>query len=167
MILYLTLGFVALQRLGELVYARHNTARLLKSGGIEVGAGHYPLLVMLHSSWLIALAVFVHPDTGANLALLLVFAALQLARVWVLVTLGQNWTTRVVTVPDAPLVSTGPYKFLRHPNYLIVASEIAVLPLVFGAWKIAVVFSLLNLVLLRHRIRIENRELAPRRSLKS
>ena len=165
MILYLTLGFVALQRLGELVYARRNTARLLESGGVEVGAGHYPLLVMLHSSWLIALAVFVHPDTGANLALLLVFAALQLARVWVLVSLGRNWTTRVVTVPDAPLVRTGPYKFLRHPNYAIVASEIAVLPLVFGAWKIAVVFSLLNLVLLRHRIRIENRELAPRRSL--
>ena len=91
------------------------------------------------------------------------FLALQAARVWVLATLGRYWTTRIITLPDAPLVRRGPYRFVRHPNYLIVAAEIAVLPLVFGAWQIALVFSILNLLLLSHRIRRENAALAGRR----
>ncbi len=161
--LYLILGFVVVQRLGELTYARRNTLRLLAHGGIETGAGHYPLFILLHGSWLIALALSVPSETGIDLPLLLVFAGLQVARIWVLVSLGQHWTTRVITVPGAPLVRHGPYRFLRHPNYAIVAAEIAVLPLVFGAWEIALIYSLLNLALLRHRIRIENRALAPRR----
>lgn len=164
MALYLILGFVVLQRLGELAYARRNTARLLARGGVETGAGHYPLIVLLHGGWLIALAVFVRSGADMNLAPLLVFAALQAARVWVLLSLGQQWTTRVVTVPGAPLVAHGPYRVLRHPNYVIVAAEIAILPLVFGAWEIAVAFSLLNAALLRHRIRIENTALATRRT---
>ena len=162
--LYLILGFVVAQRLGELAYARRNTVRLLARGGAETGAGHYPLFVLLHGSWLIALAALVPPGAGINLLLLLVFAALQVGRVWVLFSLGQHWTTRVITVPGAPLVRRGPYRFLRHPNYAIVAAEIAVLPLVFGAWKIALIYSLLNLALLRHRIRIENKALAPWRT---
>lgn len=158
--LYLILGLVVLQRLGELAYARRNTARLMARGGAEAGAGHYPLFILLHGSWLIALAVFVPPETGINLPLLILFAMLQAARIWVLVSLGEHWTTRVITVPGATLVRRGPYRFLRHPNYAIVAAEIAVLPLVFGAWKIAVIYSLLNAALLRHRIRIENEALA-------
>lgn len=162
--LFLILGFVVAQRLGELAYARRNTVRLLARGGTETGAGHYPLFVLLHGSWLIALAALVPPWAGINLPLLLVFAALQVGRVWVLFSLGQHWTTRVITVPGAPLVRRGPYRFLRHPNYAIVAAEIAVLPLVFGAWEIALIYSLLNLALLRHRIRIENKALAPWRT---
>lgn len=162
--LYLILGFVVVQRLGELAYARRNTVRLLARGGTETGAGHYPLFVLLHGSWLIALAVFVPSEAGISVPLLLVFTALQVARVWVLLSLRQHWTTRVITVPGAPLVTHGPYRFLRHPNYAIVAGEIAVLPLVFGAWEISFIYSLLNLALLRHRIRIENRALAPRRA---
>ena len=161
--LYLILGFVVAQRLGELVYARRNTVRLLARGGTETGAGHYPLFVLLHGSWLIALAASVPPEAGINLPLLLVFAALQVARVWGRLSLGQHGTTRVIPVPGAPLVTRGPYRFLRHPNYAIVTAEIAVLPLVFGAWEIALIYSLLNLALLRHRIRIENKALAPRR----
>ena len=160
--LYLILGFVVVQRLGELVLARRNMARLLARGGVEAGAGHYPLFVALHGSWLIALAVFVSRDAEINIPLLMVFAALQVARIWVIVSLGPHWTTRVITVPGAPLVAHGPYRFLRHPNYVIVAGEIAVLPLVFSAWEIAIVFSLLNFALLRHRIRIENTALSPR-----
>lgn len=162
--LYLILGFVVVQRLGELAYARRNTVRLLARGGVETGAGHYPLFVLLHGSWLIALAAFVPTGAAINFPLLFVFAALQVARVWVLLSLGQHWTTRVITVPGAPLVSRGPYRYLRHPNYAIVTAEIAVLPLIFGAWEIAIIYSLLNLVLLRHRIRIENEALAPRRA---
>lgn len=162
--LYLILGFVALQRIGELAYARRNTARLLAAGGVEAGAGHYPLFVMLHGGWLITLAVLVPSEAHIDVGLLAFFALLQAARVWVLISLGRDWTTRVITLPDAPLVRRGPYRFVRHPNYLIVAAEIAVLPLVFGAWEIAIVFSLLNLILLRHRIKIENAALVARRA---
>ncbi len=163
MVLYLILGYVVVQRLGELAYARRNTVRLLARGGTETGAGHYPLFILLHGSWLIALATLVPSEAGINIPLLLIFATLQLARAWVLLSLGRYWTTRIITLPGAPLVRQGPYRFLRHPNYAIVAGEIAVLPIVFGAWEIALIYSLLNLALLRHRIRIENKALAPRR----
>ena len=156
-------GLVALQRLGELVYARRNSRRLLARGGVEVGAGHYPFLVLLHGAWLIALAVAVPRDAPVDVALLAVFLALQGGRLWVMKSLGRYWTTRIITVPGAPVVTSGPYRFLRHPNYWVVAGEIAVLPLVFGAWEIAALFSLANLALLRHRIRIEDQALAARR----
>ena len=156
-------GLVALQRLGELVYARRNSRRLLARGGVEVGAGHYPFLVLLHGAWLIALAVAVPRDAPVNVALLAVFLALQGGRLWVMKSLGRYWTTRIITVPGAPVVTSGPYRFLRHPNYWVVAGEIAVLPLVFGAWEIAALFSLANLALLRHRIRVEDQALAARR----
>ena len=158
-------GLVALQRLGELLYARANSRRLLARGGVEAGAGHYPLLVLLHGAWLIALAlaVAVPRDAPVYLGFLAVFLALQGGRLWVMKSLGRYWTTRIITVPGAPLVTGGPYRFLRHPNYWVVVGEIAVLPLVFGAWEIAALFSLANLVLLRHRIRVEDEALAQRR----
>ncbi len=155
-------GLVALQRLGELVYARANSRRLLARGGVEAGAGHYPFLVLLRGAWLIALAVAVPRDAPVNVALLAVFLALQGGRLWVMKSLGRYWTTRIITVPGAPVVTGGPYRFLRHPNYWVVAGEIAVLPLVFGAWEIAALFSLANLALLRHRIRVEDQALAAR-----
>lgn len=160
--LYAVVALVALQRIGELVYAARNTRRLLRRGGVEHGAGHYPLFVALHGSWLAALILTVPPSAVPNLTLLLIFVLLQLARVWVVASLGPFWTTRIITVPDAPLVRRGPYRFLRHPNYLVVALEIAVLPLAFGAVALAIGFSLANAVLLWHRIRVEERALAPR-----
>jgi methyltransferase len=147
---------VALQRLAELAYGRRNTRRLLAAGGREIGAGHYPVLVLLHSAWLLALFTLVPAEAPVNLWLLGLFVALQAGRLWVIASLGPYWTTRIVTLPNAPLVRRGPYRFWRHPNYVIVAAEIAVLPLAFGAWQIAVVSSLVNLPLLAHRIRIEN-----------
>jgi methyltransferase len=163
-IAYWVLGVVALQRLAELVHARRNTARLLAAGGVEHGAGHYWLFVLLHGAWLVSLLLAVPADAPANPFLLGLYGLLFLLRIWTLASLGRYWTTRVVTLPGAPLVRRGPYRVLRHPNYLIVIAEIAVLPMVFGQWVIALVFSALNLPLLRHRIRVEEAALAERRS---
>lgn len=156
---------VALQRLAELIYAQRNTRRLLEAGGREVGARHYPLFVLLHGGWLIAHLLFVPADAPVNGWLLGLFVLLQLGRIWVIASLGRYWTTRIITLPEAPLVRRGPYRFLRHPNYLIVIGEIAALPLAFGAWQIALVFSLLNLALLAWRIRLEDATLAERRAV--
>ena len=154
---------VALQRVCELVYARRNERRLLASGGVEVGARHYPLFIVLHASWLVAIWSLVPADAPVSWPLLALFIVLQAARVWVVASLGRFWTTRVITMPGAPLVKRGPYRFVRHPNYVVVVCEIAVLPLAFGAWQIAVVFSVLNALLLAHRIRVEDRALDARR----
>ena len=151
---------VALQRLAEVGYARRNARRLLAAGGVEHGAGHYPLLVALHGAWLAALFALVPAEAPANWGLLGLYGLLQLGRLWVIASLGGRWTTRVIVVPGAPLVTRGPYRFLRHPNYLVVALEIPVLPLAFGAWQIALGFGLANLALLAQRIRVEARALA-------
>ena len=153
------LVFVSLQRLGELALARRNTARLLAQGGIEVAPGHYPLIVLLHGAWLAGLW-WLAWSAPVNLAWLAFFAVFQLLRLWVLATLGLRWTTRIIVLPGAPLVREGPYRFLDHPNYWVVAGEIMVLPLVFGLVWYGVVFSLLNAALLMVRIRAENRALA-------
>lgn len=164
-VFHAVLAFVIAQRLAELVWSARNTRRLLARGAQEIGAGHYPLFVLLHGSWLIALALTVPAETPPHWLLLGVFALLQLLRIWVVATLGPYWTTRIITLEDAPLVRSGPFRWCRHPNYAVVIGEIAVLPLAFGAWEIALVWSLLNALLLRHRIRLENSALQPRRAL--
>jgi methyltransferase len=163
--LYWTLGLVALQRLIELAHARRNTARLRRLGAVEADAGAYPLLVLLHAGWLTSLAIFVPAATPPDWLLIGLFAVLQVARIWVIASLGRYWTTRIITLHDTPLVQTGPFRYLRHPNYLLVTAEIAVLPLAFGAVTVAATFSVLNLALLARRIRIEERVLAPRRAV--
>lgn len=161
-LLHAVLALVTLQRLAELVLARRNTRILLAAGGVEHGAAHYPLFVLLHAGWLGAMALLIPADAPASWPLLGLFALLQAGRLWVITSLGRFWTTRIITVPHAALVRHGPYRFLRHPNYAIVAAEIAVLPLAFGAWAIAAVFSLFNAALLARRIRVENGALAGR-----
>jgi methyltransferase len=163
-ILHLVLGLVALQRLGELVLAARNTRDLRAAGAIELDANGYPLFVLLHAAWLASLALFVPASAPASWPLLAVFAVLQLGRVWVIASLGRHWTTRLIVLPGRPLARSGPYRFINHPNYLIVAAEIAVLPLAFGAVAIAAVFSAANLALLARRISIEERALAPHRA---
>ena len=153
------LGFVTLQRLAELPLARRNTRQLIADGAREHGAGHYPLLVALHVAWLAALWWWA-PGRPVNLPVLALFALLQLGRLWVLATLGRRWTTRIIVLPGAPLVRRGPYRFVDHPNYIVVALEIAILPLVFGLVELALVFSLLNGAILFVRIRSENRALS-------
>ena len=149
------LGFVTAQRLIELPIARANTARLLAQGGREVAAGHYPYIVAMHAAWLAALWVFAL-GRPINMPFLILFGLIELARVWVLRSLGNRWTTRIIIVPGEQLLARGPYKFISHPNYLVVIAELAVLPLVFGLWQIALIFSALNAAILTVRIRAEN-----------
>jgi methyltransferase len=155
---------VAVQRLAELLLARRNTENLLAAGGRETGAGHYKLIVALHGGWLVAIFLTVAPDATVNWWLIGAFAVLQAGRIWVIASLGRYWTTRIVTLPGAPLIHGGPYRWMRHPNYLIVAGEIALLPLAFGAWEIALGFSIANLAVTAWRIKIEDQALESRRA---
>lgn len=152
------LALVTLQRLGELWLSNRNTRRLLAQGAHEVGASHYPLIVAVHTFWLLALWWLARGRQIDGFWLGL-FVLLELARIWVLASIGRRWTTRIIILPGAPLVRRGPYRFVHHPNYLVVIAEIAVLPLVFGLWQIALLFSLLNAAALTIRIREENRAL--------
>ncbi len=153
------LALVTLQRLGELWLSRRNTGRLLAQGAVEHSPGHYPLIVAVHTLWLAALwwLAITQPVSTAWLAL---FVVIELVRIWVLASIGSRWTTRIITLPKETLVRRGPYRFVNHPNYLVVVAEIAVLPLVFGLWQVALVFSLLNAAVLAIRIRAENRALS-------
>lgn len=160
--LYAVLLFVVAQRLAELLWSARNTRRLKARGAVEIGQGHYPFIVALHVAWLAALAFGIPADTDPSWPLLILYALLQVARVWVIGSLGPYWTTRVITLPGAPLVRRGPYRLVRHPNYLVVAAEIAVLPAAFEAWWIAIVFTALNAAMLWHRIRVEDAALAGR-----
>ena len=153
------IAFLLLQRGAELLVARRNTRRLLAQGAVEHGAGHYPLIVAMHAAWLAAICIWgwsnpVHPGWLAA------FVVLQGLRIWVLASLGPRWTTRIIVLPGAALVAKGPYRFVSHPNYLVVIGEIAVLPLCFGLWWFAVVFSIANAAILAIRIRAEASALA-------
>ena len=152
------LSLVTSQRLAELLIARRNTVALLARGAHEVGATHYPLIVLVHAAWLASLWLFA-PGRPIIWPLIALFALLQVGRLWVLATLGARWTTRIIVVPGEKLVATGPYRFVNHPNYLVVIGEIAVLPLVFGLWQVALIFSALNAAALAVRIRAENHAL--------
>ncbi len=154
----LILAFVTLQRFAELVVARRNTRALLARGAHEVAPGHYPLIVAVHTLWLATLW-WLAPGKPILWPLIALFALLQAARLWVLATLGERWTTRIIILPGAPLVTRGPFRWVRHPNYVVVIGEIAVLPLAFGLWTVAILFSLLNLAVLAIRISAENRAL--------
>ncbi|TAL03424.1 MAG: hypothetical protein EPO08_04240 [Rhodospirillaceae bacterium] len=162
------LVLVAAQRFLELLISRRNTARLLAQGAREVAGGHYPLLIGLHVLWLGALALWMWPRPPVlNVPCTGAYILLQAARAWTMLSLGPYWTTRIITLPGAPLVRRGPYRFIRHPNYAIVILEVAVLPLALGAWPVAVVFSPLNAIVLGIRIRAENAALAGRAAVAS
>lgn len=151
----LVLAFVTAERAGELVLARRNTERLLRNGAREVASEHYLAIVAVHAAWLAGLWLLAW-NRSVHWFWLALFAALQLLRFWVIATLKQRWTTRIVILPGAPLVKSGPYRFLNHPNYVVVAGEIALLPLAFGLPVYALAFSVLNGFILAVRIRAEN-----------
>jgi methyltransferase len=155
------LAAVTLQRAGELVLAARNTRRLKARGAVESGAEHYPFIVALHGAWLVGLWVLAW-NRPMNLWLLGLFAVLQAGRIWVIASLGRRWTTRIITLPGEALVRRGPYRFVSHPNYLVVAAEIAVLPLVFGLWIYALAFTALNAAMMAVRIPAESRALGRR-----
>jgi methyltransferase len=153
------LAFITLQRLGELVLAERNTRRLKAQDAYEVGREHYPLIVVLHAAWLAGLWLLGW-NRPVNPWFLGAFAAVEALRVWTLVSLGERWTTRIIVLPSAPLVRRGPYRFMSHPNYLVVVLEIALAPLALGLLTYAAVFSLLNNAVLIIRVRAENAALA-------
>jgi methyltransferase len=152
------LAAVTLQRLIELLVSRANERRLRAMGGLEFAPGHYPILIAIHAAWFATLW-WLAPGRPINFYFLALFALVELGRFWVLRTLGGRWTTRIIVVPDEMLVASGPYRFVNHPNYLVVAGEVAVLPLVFGLWQVALTFSLMNAAILAVRIRAEDQAL--------
>jgi methyltransferase len=153
------LVLVTVQRLGELALSRYNTRELLARGAIEVGAGHYPLIVLVHAAWLIALWIWGRGES-VNLVALALFIVLQGLRVWIIATLGGRWTTRIIVLPGQPLVASGPYRYLSHPNYAVVAAEIATLPLALHLPMLALIFTGLNAAVLAIRLRAETRALS-------
>jgi methyltransferase len=153
------IGFIAAQRICELAYVRRNTARLLAAGAVEFGRAHYPFMVVFHAAWLIGLFALGR-DNQIDRLLLSVIVLLQIGRLWVLMTLKGRWTTRIVILRNAPLIAAGPYRFMHHPNYMIVVLEIAAIPLAIGLPVFAVAALLVNAVLIWHRIRVENAALA-------
>ena len=156
------LALVTAERLAELWWARRNTRRLLALGAVEHAPGHYPLIVALHALWLTGLWMLGWSQSVSP-GWLAVFIALQAGRLWVLASLGGRWTTRILVLPGAPLIRTGPYRFVAHPNYLVVAGEIAVLPLCLGLPWYALVFSIANAAVLAIRIRAESGALSAAR----
>ena len=161
----LLIAVVACERLAELVIARRNLAWSLERGGVEVGAGHYPVMVVLHTGFLLGCLAEVFlldrpflPALGWSM--LAIVAAAQVLRWWCITTLGPRWNTRVVVIPGAPRVDGGPYRLFPHPNYVAVVAEGIALPLVHTAWITALVFTVLNAALLTRRITTENAALA-------
>ena len=160
----LLLALVTAERLGELWLARRNTTALIAGGAVEHAPGHYPLIVLLHTAWLAGLWLLAW-SAPINMLWLGIFLILQILRVWTLGTLGPRWTTRIIVQPGEPLVARGPYKWISHPNYVVVIGEIAVLPLCLGLPWYALAFSLANAAVLTIRIRAENAALAGTRHL--
>jgi methyltransferase len=159
----LIMSLVTAQRFAELVIARRNTAALIARGAHEIGESDYPLIVAVHAAWLTSLWLLA-PLQSIVWPMIGVYVLLQGLRIWVLATLGRRWTTRIIVLPGEPLVTRGPFRFFRHPNYAVVAGEILVLPLAFGLVATAILFTILNAAVLTIRIRTENRALAAARS---
>ncbi len=153
------LGLLTLQRVSELVIATRNTKMLLARGAIEAGAGHYPVMVALHATWLGTLWWLGH-GRALVAPFVIAFTVLQFGRAWVLATLGARWTTRVLIIPNEVPVTRGPFRFVRHPNYLVVALELPCVSLALGLGGHALLFGALNLAMLGWRIRVENRAFA-------
>lgn len=161
----LLIAVIAVERIAELVVSQRNLAWSRAHGGTEVGAGHYPLMVVLHVGLLVGCLAeplladrpFI-PELGWPM--LAVVAAAQILRWWCITTLGHQWNTRVVVIPGAPRVTGGPYRWIPHPNYVAVVIEGIALPLVHSAWLTALVFTLLNAALLHTRVKVEDSALA-------
>lgn len=154
-------ALVAAERLVELIISERNRRAALARGGEEVGQGHYPVMVLLHTGILVAAPLEVwllqRPFVlSMALAGTLLLAATMALRYWVIATLGRRWCTRVVGVPGTAPIASGPFRFLRHPNYLAVIVELAALPLIHAAWLTALLFGIANALLLRVRIGVED-----------
>jgi methyltransferase len=153
------LAYITVQRVAELWWAKQNETRLFAAGGVQYGKPHLPLIVLLHAAWMFGLWMLAY-DRPVNLFYLALFVVLQIIRFWVLLTLGRRWTIRIIVLPGERLITRGPYRYLHHPNYAVVTGEIAVVPLALGLPVYALVFSILNAIVLAIRIPAENAALA-------
>ncbi len=153
------LAFVTFQRFVEFIWDWLNTQRLRAAGAVEFGGLHYPAVILVHAGWLAGLWVLGY-DRAVVPAYLLAFLLLQVGRYWVLATLGRRWTTRVIVLPGAALIESGPYRLMRHPNYVIVAGELVLVPLALGLPIYAVVSLALYAGAAYLRIQVENSALA-------
>jgi methyltransferase len=160
----LFLLLLSLERVGELLLSRRNAARAFARGAVEVGQRHFRVMAGLHTLFLIACAaevVGLHRQFPGALGFAALGGALlaQGLRYWAIATLGERWNTRVIVLPEAAPVTGGPYRFVRHPNYVAVVAELVLVPLIHGAWITAIVFTVANAVLLAVRIRVEEEAL--------
>ena len=159
------MAFIISQRLVELWWANRNTKRLISLGGKEYSPKHYSLIVALHTTWIVAILVLIlrNPAVEISAICLTFFAILTAFRAWILVTLGSYFTTKIISLPGAPLRKNGPYKFIKHPNYALVVCEIFVVPMIFGFWQVAAIWGVLNIAILAFRIHEEDLALRERR----
>ncbi|WP_088044095.1 isoprenylcysteine carboxyl methyltransferase family protein [Bacillus sp. EAC] len=155
--------FIIVQRLFELKIAKNNEKKLKMRGAIELGQAHYKYFIILHSTFFISIVVENYFIEYVKLSfftfLFSLFLILQLARVWVISTLGERWNTKIIVLPNEKLINKGLYKYIKHPNYLIVTLELIIIPIMFHAYITTVIFSISNLILLKVRIREENKAL--------
>jgi methyltransferase len=152
-----------LQRVLEEVYSQSNTKQLLAEGAHEAGAQYYPVVAATHLGWIASLFLLVSPNANVSWPLLVLFGMLQIARYWIIGSLGRYWTHRIITLPDAPVVNRGPYKYIRHPNYVVTLLETFLLPLAFGAWGLALIMTAIWAAVLHYKILLEDAALASRR----
>lgn len=153
---YAILIFILIERGTELLWSQHNTRKLIAKGGKEYFSGHYKCIVIFHALWLLCLFFSLHPSIKIYPMFFVIFLCLQFCRFWVLLTLGSRWTTKIIRLPLEKPIASGPYQFLRHPNYVVVAGEIFVVPLMFGLWELAFLASIVHAILIIHRIKKEN-----------
>ena len=161
LIAFIFFGFTILERIVELVVSKQNQAWSFARGGVEYGESHYKWMVLMHAGFLLTMLgeFFSFQSIISNsvrMVAIFIAAICQLFRWWIIKTLGRQWNTRVIIVPGLSRITAGPYRYLKHPNYLVVAVETFVLPLIFGSWRTAVIFSVLNAFMMRVRIRVEN-----------
>lgn len=154
---------VLLQRGLEEAYSTYNMRRLLAAGATEAGAEYYRVIVVAHLAWLAAVFFLLPADAPVLWVPLCLYLLLQVGRYWVIATLGRYWTHRIITLAGAPLVDSGPYRYLAHPNYIIMIAEIALLPMIFGGWLLGLVLVALYVPVVLYKIVLEDRALAPRR----
>ena len=155
----LFISFVVLLRIGELIISKRNEKWLLKKGAVEYGSKHYPFIVALHVLFFLSL-IFEYTaqqDHSFSLPLIIFYFLLLTFKIWIIASLGKFWNTRIYHIPNMPLIKKGPYKYFKHPNYAVVIAEIAVIPMIFHLYTTAIVFTLLNLMMLFVRIKEENK----------
>lgn len=161
MIFSLFMTMLLLLRIGELLLSKRNEKWLLKNGAIEYGREHYPIMVLLHTCFMISLVVeyLIQPIASYSLVLIVIYFLLIAFKSWIVLSLGKFWNTKIYRVKEYPLVNKGLYKYIKHPNYIIVIVEIALIPLAFHLYYTAIIFSFLNLAMLYVRIKEENKAL--------